>query len=475
MFVLRFLHPFKFILICLFFVLTAFFSVAIASDDEEMSESAVPVQEKAEDNSIPGLDLTEIIRFCEGKDLKTYHEDRQNALDILKADQFEQFAALVDDDEAVGVLLLQQDSVGKFAVTDFIVEATTISPRLVKILTTPRSDKKDTLLMALAMRDYHVGKKLKALKAKGIDISQKDIYGNTVTSIDENLRNSLSISDFIALSNPQAKHYSQQKLNEQLWMDIQIDPYAAYIRKLWNSQRTSMNPSDFAAIALRAVQNQYPTPVHHAFLFRDSLFYLDSDVEKAAALWESFFRAYDSLLKPSDREEQQKFSLNSRVVKVVSEHIDNAELQQAVVQLINGTSWLGVQFREVNEDADKLETEIYVLGVRNYILHLETKTDEVFEGKDSLLINTFYPTSLHEETETLDQLRWHQLKYTVVALYALNRLDDHSVGSKRQRELNDDEIFSYIDGIFPTLKIDSKAIFHGVKSRLPAGSDALDF
>lgn len=161
----------------LFFVLTGFSFTAKAMKVEDGNQEEISDLNK---NVNSGLKLI-VDAFAKGdpKHFLLHYRSRynQNFFHLIKGCEFDKLASIIDDDQVVGDLLLEKDSNGNFAIDAFISDTEELSPRLILVLTTSRSDKGDTLLMTLAMRDENFEKKSEILKKHGIDVWQKDVYG----------------------------------------------------------------------------------------------------------------------------------------------------------------------------------------------------------------------------------------------------------------------------------------------------------
>ena len=182
------------------FVLAIFPNAAMAADDSSdagKGSKNSSVADDAEDRDEDGdagepvsaeIDLEEVIRSTDAGELKQHliearNDTGQNYLHLIRLEQFDLFADSVGDDGVVGDMLLEYAKDNN-PFSRFVVE-NPINPRFASLVTSPRSDKGDTLLMALAMRDADVADHLSTLASKGVSVNQADVFGNTAESIDD--------------------------------------------------------------------------------------------------------------------------------------------------------------------------------------------------------------------------------------------------------------------------------------------------
>ncbi|MBY0462927.1 MAG: hypothetical protein K2Q34_07080 [Alphaproteobacteria bacterium] len=465
------------------FVLTGFSFVAMAADSKEGKKEVIGGLERIKSS------------FSNG-DLRSFliaHRDRykRNYLYSIELAEFDQFADIIGDGLIVGNLLLEVDSNGKFAIDDFISEGTEISPRLAAILTTPRSGKGDTLLMALAMRDENFEKKLETLGKRGVSVWEKDIYGNTASFLSYRL-SSIKKDGFCQLIDRERF----KDLTPQLWRDVK--EYLSYIRGLRDEEIT---PLDFISTALLAVCRQEQTGVHNAFLLRDPSTYSNADVEQADALWTDFIRAVHSFSarkdtsdSPAQESTEQIPPLSLCVLHAVSLYSGYLkELQEAETQLISNTSRLGfVPLGTMSKEELPYINELYIKAIKHYVKGEIEKNRSLYSWEHFRILQQvfFRPSLVTLDTEQQKQLFRHQLFCTVGALYALNELYDkikedlhtkgHAGYSYKGEKKPEDKLFDDIDEALkermPTgVPVNSRAIFQGIKDNLPEGSDAFVF
>lgn len=215
---------------------------------------------------------------------------RQNILHLIPVEKFDEFAENINDDSILGDLLISYDDT--YSITPlhtYSVRDVPSSLHLVRLLTVPNPRYFNTTrLMYLAAKDARFGGVLEELRAAGVDIDQKDDFGNTAEMINK-IKQSYDLSFILQ------RTYESADLNDTLWQDIR-DRGVPYVKKLESpieGTGTISSESEFIYIAQMIMQTQPQTPIHRAFWQLDTS---DSKlVVQSKHLWRSFFETLTPL------------------------------------------------------------------------------------------------------------------------------------------------------------------------------------
>jgi hypothetical protein len=364
--------------------------------------------------------------------------------------------------------------------------------------------------MHLAAYYLDFGGVLGGLRAAGVDIDQKDDFGNTAEMIHK-------IKQFHDLSFILQRTYESADLDDTLWQDIK-DRGVPYVKKLKfpiEGTGTISGDCEFTDIAQMIMQTQPQTPIHRAFWQLDTS---DSKlVVQSKHLWKSFFKTYQSVRLLGNS--CSTLPLSGKVL------LFYPLMPETKVNIISGASSFGVRFgkatpeeasamlggicrimNDVNFENYRLEAISRHLGcaisgstLTERKLMLETHLKEMgitgsdgslishytrinsyshttpdkrgfqlaleaaFESEVNTIKNMFFRTyknSLLEESllddDQRNRLFRHRLKCTVVAL-------SHFINRAGLTRFNDydspqGDVFNYIDGI--------------LSDKMPAGDNA---
>ena len=247
----------------------------------------------------------------------------QNLLHLIDSSDFEK---VISDSRVVSGLWIQPD---KFGVTP---------------------------LMAFAAKSFDFSKKLAELRSKGINVDQKDAYGNTAEMI-YRARKYENPDRILA-----ARYFAQRDFNDLLWQSIKDDPYFPYIKWVY-SNPDPMQGEEFVEVALRTVLAQPQTPLRRAFLQQDVT--APEQREAANASWRSFLGIYDTMLDPEGAAEKQKLPLSIRALDAISDTGRSRtlpDLRDTSASIISGASSFGVKFKKATQE----EAKVLVRGIEAF-------------------------------------------------------------------------------------------------------------
>lgn len=282
---------------------------------------------------------------------RTYRtEYGSNITHLINVEALNTLAEELDDPVTLSQLLLEANSDGYIAINRFTggFSLNDMNKFFLNGLITPSGEWRMTPLMALALMDSRecFAQELATLQANGIDVSQRDSFGNTVKDMSPS-----TVADLVA------KRFIDRNFDSSLWQAITDDQYVRYLHQA-TRDGSSLYPEDFANFVFKIVLMQARTDLHRAFLQQDVS---TQELRDAANdLWAGFFNVYDSLLDDEEREKQKEWSLGWRALCVISSlDLKNMELQEASINIIAKSSSFP-HGKKLNDSNDSEEEKLKI-------------------------------------------------------------------------------------------------------------------